>query len=250
MSDLDVGPTWMWTAMRVLARSRASEGAPRTAGGALPAKVRVSALAALVAVAVYCLCCLVYNAPDSPAKDRVKGPVMAFMEPYFWQDWQLFGPTPGSNNDFVYLRARMTLPGSGKTVESSPVEIEQAIDRSPRDFRVNPTKLPGVLLAFDAVANRYAGIANKIQKLPAAERQDARKRLDDQFKPDFEEMQRFFSVQAKALYPDAKIISVQATFKNRPIVPFSARYAEPGPKEHEKGLLATSWMDYVAGVEQ
>lgn len=203
-----------------------------------------------MAVAVYCLCCLVYNAPDSPAKDRVKGPVMAFMEPYFWQDWQLFGPTPGSNNDFVYLRTRMTLPGSGKTVESSPVEIEQAIDRSPREFRVNPTKLPGVLLAFDAVANRYAGIANKIQKLPATERGDARKRLDDQFKPDFEEMQRFFSVQAKALYPDAGIISVQAIFKNRPIVPFSARYAEPKPKEHEKGLLATSWMDYATGVEQ
>lgn len=59
-----------------------------------------------------------------------------------------------------------------------------------------------------------------------------------------------FSVQAKALYPDAEIISVQAIFKNRPIVPFSARYAEPKPKEHEKGLLATSWMDYVTGVEQ
>jgi hypothetical protein len=236
--------------MRVLARSRASEGAPRTASGPLPFKVRISALTALAAMAVYCLCCLVYNAPDSPAKDRVKGPVMAFMEPVFWQDWQLFGPTPGNSDDLIYLRARMRLPGSGRTVVTSPVEIEQAIDRSPRDFRVNPTKLPGVLLAFDADANRYAGIANKFQKLPAAERDTARRRLDEQFKPEFEEMQRFFSVQAKTLYPDAQIIAVQTTFKTRPVVPFSARYAQPRPRQHERGVLATSWLPYVPGVAQ
>jgi hypothetical protein len=236
--------------MRVLARSRASEGAPRTAGGPLPLKVRITALTALATAAVYCLCCLVYNAPDSPAKDRIKGPATAFMEPYFWQDWQLFGPTPGSSNDLIYLRARMRLPGSGQTVVTSPVEIEQAIDRSPRDFRVNPTKLPGVLLAFDAAANRYAGVANKFEKLPAAEREAARKRLDDEFKPDFEEMRRFFSVQAKTLYPNAQIIAVQATFKNRPIVPFSARYAAPRPKEREQGVLATSWLTYEPGVAE
>ncbi|MER6129383.1 DUF5819 family protein [Streptomyces sp. NPDC001795] len=236
--------------MRVLARSRASEGAPRTAGGPLPPNVRISALAALMAVAVYCFCCLVYNAPDSPAKDRIKGPVTAFMDPVFWQDWHLFGPTPGTSNDLIYLRARMRLPGSGKVVETSPVEIEQAIDRAPRNFRVNPTKLPGVLLAFDAAANRYAGVVNKLRKLPEAERAEARKRLDAQFKPDFDEMQRFFSVQAKALYPDAQIVAVQATFKNRSIVPFSARYAVPKPKQHEQGLLATSWMTYVPGVAQ
>ncbi len=114
---------------------------------------------------------------------------------------------------------------------------------------MNPTKLPGVLLAFDAVANRYAGIANKIQKLRRRNGRTPASVSTARFEPDFEEMQRFFSVQAKALYPDAEIISVQAIF-NRPIVPFSARYAEPKPKEHEKGLLATSWMDYVTGVEQ
>ncbi|MFE2068180.1 DUF5819 family protein [Streptomyces sp. NPDC059467] len=199
---------------------------------------------------MYCLCCLVYNAPASPAKDRVKAPVMAVMDPYFWQDWQLFGPTPGNNNDLIYLRARMRLPGSGTTVESSPVEIEQAIDRAPREFPANPTKLPGILLAFDAVANRYAGIANKIEKLPEADRDAARTGLDEQFKSDFEEMRRFFSVQAKALYPNAQVLAVQATFKIRAIVPFSARYAMPKPKQHEKGLLATSWMTYVPGVTE
>ncbi|MFC9633324.1 DUF5819 family protein [Streptomyces mirabilis] len=235
--------------MRVPARSRASEGAPPAAGAPLPPTVRISALAALAAVAVYCLCCLVYNAPASPLKDRVKEPATAVMEPYFWQDWQLFGPTPGSSDDLIYLRARMRL-SSGRTVESSPVEIEQAIDRAPQDFPVNPTKLPGVLLAFDAAANHYASIATKFDKLPAADRKDARTRLDRQFASDFEEMRRFFSVQAKALYPDAQIIAVQATFKNRPIVPFSARYTVPNPKEHEQGLLATSWMTYVPGVAQ
>ncbi|MFK0105280.1 DUF5819 family protein [Streptomyces sp. NPDC091217] len=236
--------------MRVLARSRESEGAPRTASGPLPLRVRISALTALAAAAMYCLCCLAYNAPDSPAKDRVKGPVTALMNPVFWQDWQLFGPTPGNSDDLIYLRVRMTLPGSGQTVESSPVEIEQAIDRSPRDFRMNPTKLPGVLLAFDADANRYAGIANKLQKLPAAEREAARKRLDEQFRPNFEEMQRFFSVQAKTLYPGARIGAVQATFKTRPVVPFSARYAVPKPSQHEHGVLATSWLTYIPGVAE
>ncbi len=236
--------------MRVLPRSRAAEDAPRTASGALSVNVRISALTALAAVTVYCLCCLVYNAPGSPAKDRIKGPVTAFMEPYFWQDWQLFGPTPGSSDDLIYLRTRMKFPGSGQVVESSPVEIEQAIDRSPHDFPVNPTKLPGVLLAFDAAANRYAGIAIKFKKLPAARRDAARKILDKQFAPDFEEMRRFFSAQAKTLYPNAQIISVQATFKNRPIIPFSERYEVPRPKVHQQGILATSWMDYVPGVAQ
>ncbi|GAA0926404.1 DUF5819 family protein [Streptomyces rhizosphaericus] len=236
--------------MRVLARSREPEDAPPVGGGALPLNVRISALIALAAVAVYCLCCLVYNAPASPAKDRIKRPATAFMEPYFWQDWQLFGPTPGTNNDLIYLRARMKLSDSGRVVESSPVEIEQAIDRSPHDFPVNPTKLPGVLLAFDAAANRYAGVANKFKKLPAARRDAARRLLDKQFSADFEEMWRFFSVQAKTLYPDAQIIAVQATFKNRAIIPFSERYEVPRPKERAQGILATSWMDYVPGVAQ
>lgn len=240
--------------MRVLARSRAAEGVSRAEDGAedgaLPLDVRISAVIGLVAVAVYCLCCLVYDAPASPAKDRVKKPVAAFMEPYFWQDWQLFGPTPGSNNDLIYLQARMKLPASGEVVESSPVEIEQAIDRSPHDFPVNPTKLPGVLLAFDAAANRYAGVATRFKKLPPGRRDAARELLDKQFEADFEEMRRFFSVQAKELYPDARIVSVRATFKNRRIVPFSERYEIPGPKEHEQGILATSWMDYVPGVAE
>ncbi len=89
MTDLDVGPHLdvdSDESSRALARIG---GRTRTAGGALPAKVRVSALAALVAVAVYCLCCLVYNAPDSRRRTVSRAPVMAFMEPYFWQDWRL-----------------------------------------------------------------------------------------------------------------------------------------------------------------
>ncbi|KIE24287.1 hypothetical protein LK08_25680 [Streptomyces sp. MUSC 125] len=199
---------------------------------------------------VYCWSCLIYNAPPSPAKDRIKKPATAFMEPYFWQDWQLFGPTPGTKNDLIYLRARMKPAGSAQVVESKPVEIEQAIDKSPHDFPVNPTKLPGVLLAFDAAANRYARSAGKFKKLPSARRDAARKILDKQFKPDFEEMRRFFSVQAKALYPDARIVAVQATFKSRPIIPYSERYEVPRPKEHEQGILETSWMAYAPGVSE
>lgn len=214
----------------------------------VPVRVRLCVILGVLPVLAFMAACLVYNAPQSPASVRLIGPARRVLEPYFWQDWQLFGPTPGTSNDLVYLQARIQY--GGETVETAPVEVEEAIDRAPRGFRINPTKLPGIMLAFDQTSSHYASAATRIKKLPAAQRKAAQAALDKQYKADFEEMQRFFSARAHSLYPGARILAVQATFKTRPIVSFSERYESPHPKEKLKGLLQTSWMPYVPGVAQ
>uniref|UniRef100_A0AAU2V5K0 DUF5819 family protein n=1 Tax=Streptomyces sp. NBC_00003 TaxID=2903608 RepID=A0AAU2V5K0_9ACTN len=232
--------------------------APRSAGGgptpapgpAITARLRICTALALLPVVLYSVVCLAYNAPDSPVKTRVQGMTTKLMQPYFWQDWQLFGPTPGSNIDLIYLTVRMKPAGSAATVETSPVEIEDAIDRTPRAFPLNPTKLPGVPLAFDAAANRYAHMVTDFKKLPEADRKSAQENLDKQYASEFQEMQRFLSAQADSMYPQAQIISVRAEFKTKQMIPFSERYASPKPKEPIKAILETSWMDYVPGVSR
>ncbi|WP_158702557.1 DUF5819 family protein [Kitasatospora sp. MMS16-BH015] len=209
--------------------------------------MRALILLALVPVVLYTAACAVYNAPPSPARNRVLGPVTRVMEPYFWQDWQLFGPTPGNSNSMIYLEARLKL-ASGQVVETSPVEIEQAIDRAPLEFRVNPTKIPGVLLAFNETAQKYAERATNIKKLPEDQRAAAQTDLDQDFANNFLEMRRFFSARAASLYPGDQIMAVKATFKHQAIVPFSARYASPQPVEPVEAQLETSWLDYVPGV--
>jgi len=214
----------------------------------VPVRVRLCVVLGMLPVLAFTAACLVYNAPQSPASVRLIGPARQVLEPYFWQDWQLFGPTPGTSNDQVYLRARIQYGGG--VVETAPVEVEKAIDEAPRGFRINPTKLPGIMLAFDQASSHYASAATRIKKLPAAQRKAAQAALDKRYKTDFEEMQRFFSARAHSLYPGARILAVQATFKTQPIIPFSERYESPRPKETIKGLLQTSWMPYVPGVAQ
>ncbi|MER5730199.1 DUF5819 family protein [Streptomyces sp. NPDC002138] len=230
--------------------------APRSTGGgpapaperAITARLRVCTALALVPVALYTVACLAYNAPDSPVKSRVQGMATKALQPYFWQDWQLFGPTPGSNNDLIYMTVRMKPAGSDDIVETTPVEIEDAIDRTPRAFPLNPTKLPGLPLAFDAAANRYASAVTNFKNLPEADRKEAQDLLDKQYTSEFKEIQRFLSTQADSMYPQARIVSVQATFKNKAMIPFSQRYASPRPDQPVKSILETSWMDYVPGV--
>jgi hypothetical protein len=216
---------------------------------AVPLRVRIAVLLALVPVVLFTVACLVYNAPASPARNRVAAAATDFMEPYFWQDWQLFGPTPGDNNSLIYLQTQIKLP-SGRVVQTSPIEIEKSIDQSPQQFRVNPTKLPGVLLAFDQAAQHYDQAATNIKKLPTAERSTAQTNLDEAYATDFLEMRRFFSAQASILYPQSQILAVRATFDDQPIVPFSDRYESPQPKEPVQALLVTSWLAYVPGVAQ
>ena len=213
----------------------------------VPARIRALVLVALVPVIVFTAACVVYNAPASPARNRLADATNRLLEPYFSQDWQLFGPTPGNSINLVYMEARLKTP-SGAVVEAAPVEIEDAIDRAPRDFRINPTKLPGVLLAFDESAQKYTQQATDIKKLPKDQQGAAQTELDKGFATNFLEMQRFFSARAATLYPDSQILAVKATFKNRPIVPFSARYEDPQPEQPTDAELETSWLDYVPGV--
>jgi Family of unknown function (DUF5819) len=212
-------------------------------------RLRLGTLVALVPVVVYVVACLIYNAPASAAQDRLKGGAATLMEPYFWQDWQLFGPTPGSNNDLVYLTTRIRRP-SGDVVETKPVEVEQAIDRMPRSFPLNPTKLPGIFLAMDATSVRYSQAASRLKKLPADRQAAAQRELDKTFASNFLELQRFMSARAASLYPDQDILAVRVTFAHRPIVPFSQRYVRPHPPTSSKTMLVTSWMPFVPGVER
>jgi hypothetical protein len=213
---------------------------------ALPRRVRIAVTLLVLLVAVFTAGSLIYNAPASPARNRLSFVAKAF-QPYFWQDWQLFGPLPPTRNDLIYLQVRMR-DEAGLVTDSAPVDIEEAIDKAPRQFRINPTKLPGVMLAFNVSANNFARASTDVSKLPAAQQPDARKRLFKQYANFFLEMQRFFSARAAALFPGRQIIAVRANFRSRAIVPFSQRHQRPQPVEPEKQLLDTSWLDYVPGV--
>jgi hypothetical protein len=216
---------------------------------AVPWRVRAFVVAALLPVALFTAACLVYNAPASPAQIRLAGAVSDVMDPYFSQDWQLFAPTPGTSNDLLYLEVTLRQAGATKVLQTEPLEIEGAIDRTPRSMRLNPTKLPGVILAFQENAANYTQLAGQIQaNYPPSQRAAQMKALLKNFDPTFRELQRFLSVRAASLYPDARIIAVRGTFKEQAIVPFSERYADPAPKEPITGVLQTAWMAYVPGV--
>ncbi|MEU6173932.1 DUF5819 family protein [Streptantibioticus parmotrematis] len=222
---------------------------PDGSPAAVPWRVRVFVVAALLPVALFTAACLIYNAPASPVQVRLARPVNDVMGPYFSQDWQLFAPTPGTTNDLLYLEVTMRRAGSATAVQTKPLEIEGAIDRTPRERRWNPTKLPGVVLAFQENAADYARQSGQIdENYPADERAAQHKALLKRFTPTFEELQRFLSVRASSLYPGAKILAVRATFKEQPIVPFSQRYESPAPSQPVAGVLRTSWMSYVPGV--
>jgi hypothetical protein len=104
------------------------------------------------------------------------------------------------------------------------------------------------MLAFNETAEHYSQRAADLKNLPEDQRAAAQNALDKDFAPNFLEMQRFFSARAASLYPQDRIIAVKATFKHRPLVPFSARYASPAPEQPVQAELETSWLDYVAGV--
>lgn len=233
------------TTSEPLTQARGEAGAP--VEPRVPARTRAVVLAGLVVLALFSAACLAYNAPPSPARDRLSATASAFMNPYFSQDWQLFAPTPGDQNRLIHLRTRLRLP-TGQLVETSPVEIEDSIDRMPRQLRVNPSKVPGVLLAFDQDVQHYSAQVADIKKLPEVRRAAAQAELDRTFAGTFLRMRRFFSARAAVLYPGREIVAVRATFENQPIVPFSQRYVSPQPVEPLEQTVETSWLAYAPGV--
>ena len=219
-----------------------------SATGSVCWKTRVVAAVGLAVAAVYSIVCLLYNAPNSPATVRTTGFAHDVLDPYFQQDWQLFGPTPPSSNSLIYMQTRLLV--GGKEIETSPVEVESAVDQTPRNFRLNPTKLANSILALDEQMQSYINESDQIRNLPSSLRSTAEHQLNVANKWFFAELQRFLSAYAGALYPGKNIVDLRATFASQPIVPFSDRYQHPQPTEKPTNLATTSWLGYVPGVAE
>ncbi|MHA6762472.1 DUF5819 family protein [Streptacidiphilus sp. PAMC 29251] len=210
---------------------------------------RVLVLLLLVPAVFYSYCCLVYNAPSSPARVRLAGSTTQLMNPYFGQDWMLFAPTPATVNDLILMDVKLKPAGSTQVVTTAQTDIEAAIDAMPRGNRLFPSKLPGVMLAFNETFSNLANQMNQVSKSAPKDKQAAAiVALDKKWAGEFTELQRFLSVRAASMYPGATIISVRGTFETQAILPFSSRYQNPAPKEPVKGVIQTDWMPYTAGV--
>jgi hypothetical protein len=213
----------------------------------VPLRIRIAVPLLLLLVTAFSVATLLYNAPPSPARNRLATPAAQALQPFFWQDWHLFGPTPPTRDGRVYLHARIQ-DDHGAVRETAPVEIEEKIDKAPRNFRLNPTKTPGIMLAFNSSANNFARSAADTKKMPAAQQPAAMKDLEKRYNTFFLEVQRFLSSTAGSLYPGQRIVSVRATFKSRAVLPFSQRYQRPTPPQPEQDLLDTTWLPYAPGV--
>jgi hypothetical protein len=207
---------------------------------------RLVAVAGVPIAVVYSVACLLYNAPKSPATIRIAGFTNAVIGSYFEQDWQLFGPTPQSSNNLIYLQVRIR--AGDKEIETSPVEVESAIDQAPRAFPLNPTKLAAVTLAFNEDMHNYANSDEQVRRLPARLRAQARYQLNVSNRWFFAELQRFFSARASSLYPGSDILALRVSFASQPMVPFSDRYEQPPPGQQPARLATTSWLAYIPGV--
>jgi hypothetical protein len=149
----------------------------------------------------------------------------------------------------LYLDVRLLPRGSDREVQTKPVEIEAAMNESPRSFRLNPTKLPGVLLDFQENIERYVRLYSQLKMVPSAtQRSRQTSALNNSFNAVFKEIQRFLSATAASLYPNTQIISVRGTFASRAIIPFSDRYEKPQPTEPIHLILRTVWLPFVQGV--
>jgi hypothetical protein len=220
----------------------AAEAAP------LRPMIRVAFLVSAVIAVVYALCCVVYNAPASPAQIRLAKPVKSMMDPYFAQDWMLFAPNPSTTNKQLLLEAKLKTSGSGEKV-TTPIDIGTAIDRMPRDDRLFPTKRPGVILAFQQMFQNYSNMSKRIQaQAPKARQPHLQEELVRRYATAFDELRNFLSAEARVRYPGSTIVSVRATFTTQAIVPFSQRNEKPAPNEKKEMIVQTAWMPYASGI--
>jgi hypothetical protein len=212
-----------------------------------PARLRGSVMILLIPVIVYSVACVIYNAPASPAAIRLYPAANAVIGSYFSQDWQLFGPTPGIAADSLVVQA--LLRSANGSVTLSPAEdVEYQVDRLPRANRLLPTKLPTVILGFQEVFAQYANTLMTIQKAPRSARATLIRRLNQNYRDELGELDRFLSVEAQHLFPGMHISSVRAIFSSTPIVPYSQRYQNPPPPERNSLILRTDWMPFIPGV--
>ncbi|MGN6330859.1 MAG: DUF5819 family protein [Motilibacteraceae bacterium] len=217
----------------------------------MPWPLRITAVAAGAVVVALTLSTLVYVAPPSVAQRPLRPLAARVLEPLFWQNWQLFAPDPATAVSEVYLQVRLARP-DGSTVETAPVEIEGAIDRAPRQQRLDPGRLPAVLLALDRAAYRYQRARSAVEDLPQQQRAAALRRLDESSADTFSVVQRLMSERADLLYPGRHVLAVRVDFGDRPIVPFDQRaqasVPDQRPDRRFRRSWATPWLPYVPGV--
>lgn len=213
----------------------------------MPWPLRLTAVAAGAVVVALTLATLVYVAPPSVAQRPLRPLAARVLEPLFWQNWQLFAPDPATAVSEVYLQVRLARP-DGSTVETAPVEIEGAVDRGPRHRRLDPGRLPAVLLALDRAAYRYQQARAAVDDLPQQQRAAALRRLDRSFAGTFSEVQRLMSQRADLLYPGRHVLAVRVDFGDRPIVPFDQRADASAPDQRFRRSWATPWLPYAPGV--
>ncbi|MCA1217899.1 DUF5819 family protein [Streptomyces sp. 8L] len=211
--------------------------------------VRLLGVLVLAAATVYVAACAVYNMPNSPVKVRIKPAATHVIRPWFEQDWQLFAPTPSTDNAHIYVTARIRKPGGGNAT-TRPFDIQGPIEDLPKNNRVLPTKQPGITLAFQET---FATYRSQLQTIDSAAAASARPQLhaylNRRFAADFDKLRRLISQQAAARFPGRDIVSVRAEFSQTPITPFSARGSGHFPVK-AKNLLDTQWMPYAQGVAQ
>lgn len=209
--------------------------------------LRWVAVLMLVPVAIYVCASIVVNVPASPARNRLFPLATTVLGQYFVQDWHLFGPTPGTTAQMLFVEAKVRSPDGAVHIAPS-VDVEYQIDRMPRADRIMPSKIPGVVLAFQEGFADYGNILSKLQRAPKNVRGRLMNYVNKKFGADLGELDRFLSAEATDLYPGETVVSVRALFAQRPIVPYSERYMNPPPREPMQVLLQTQWMPFISHV--
>ncbi len=67
----------------------------------------ISSSVVLVALSLHFFVILLYAMPINPVSVRVRSPVSRYIEPIFYQNWQLFAPNPVNSERGILLRVRL-----------------------------------------------------------------------------------------------------------------------------------------------
>jgi hypothetical protein len=217
----------------------------------VPARLKLTAAVSFVLAAVYVLCCLIYNAPASPATIRLAPIIDRVMNPYFEQAWTLFAPTPPSENEQLLVQAVIKGPNGADALTAEMDTAQPAYDLA-RSERLWPSKLPGVVLAFQEefaiYSDSYVQIEGKLKA--GARRANALRQLRQGYRLPFAELDRYLSAEATSYFPGRDILFVRGYLVEVPVVPFSERYQRPPPRQPHKVTLDTGWMTFISGVAQ
>lgn len=218
---------------------------PSTPPPGLPPRLLLLWAVTLTVSAAFCIACLVFNAPPSPARDRLVPPAEAVFAPWFGQSWYLFGKQIPEEHTQVVLTARLSEPvhRAGRTMdwdlsrEIVPGAGERWVRQSP-DWHV--------LMCFQQHA--------LAMRSDAVEGEDFSRRMlrgwcrDDFVTPYYRDRpgatwDRYFSDWATRLAGSDRISAVRARLRATPVIPFPERHS--GRRPATITLHDTGWLSYV-----